>query len=103
MTEAKFTPPPITGYRPLSAQELALINEVKAKGLELQALVARVNDHLGAQASRAHGGLDGEMQDMVEVARIRTAEPARWLAIGRTHLQEGLMALTRAIAQPGGF
>ena len=27
----------------------------------------------------------------------------RWLAIGRTHLQEGLMALTRSIAKPTFF
>ena len=31
------------------------------------------------------------------------ASPERWLSIGRTHLQEGLMAWTRAVAQPTTF
>lgn len=66
----------IRGYRDLSAEEIALMNEIKAKGLELQALLERA----GA------AGADG-----------------RWLAIGTTHLQQGLMAVTRAVAKPEGF
>jgi hypothetical protein len=27
----------------------------------------------------------------------------RWIAIAQTHLQQGLMALTRAVARPDGF
>jgi len=29
--------------------------------------------------------------------------PERWRAIANTHFQEGLMALTRAVAQPTSF
>jgi hypothetical protein len=36
-------------------------------------------------------------------ARIDRAQPERWAAIARTHFQEGLMALTRAVAQPTFF
>jgi len=27
----------------------------------------------------------------------------RWVAVGKTHLQQGLMALTRAVAKPEFF
>lgn len=67
----------ITGYRQLSTEEQELINELKATGnalgLTLDALWA--------------------MPDTDK----------RWLAIGRTHMQEGLMAVVRSIARPTGF
>lgn len=72
-----FTQPKITGYRQLSEQEAALMNEIKAKGVELGALVERL---------RATEGLD-----------------QRWVSIGATDLQTGLMALTRGVAQPTTF
>jgi hypothetical protein len=31
------------------------------------------------------------------------AEPHRWISIGKTHLQQGFMALTRGIAKPETF
>jgi hypothetical protein len=67
---------PITGYRELSPDEIALINQIKAKGIEIDGLIA-------------------------ELAAAQ-ADP-RWLAIGRTDLQQGFMAITRAIAKPAGF
>lgn len=68
---------PIAGYRNLSPAEIELINTVKRNGMVLQELVGMI---------AATPGID-----------------QRWVAIGRTHLQEGLMALTRAIARPEGF
>tara|TARA_R110000803_G_scaffold125542_2_gene193179 strand:- start:61 stop:303 length:243 start_codon:yes stop_codon:yes gene_type:complete len=68
---------PIVGYRQLSQQEIDLINSIKMQGLEIGALVARV---------REVSGID-----------------QRWASIGATDLQTGLMALTRAVAKPGGF
>lgn len=67
----------IKGYRELSEAEIALMNEVKAKGAELGDLVAKL---------RATDGLD-----------------QRWISIGATDLQTGLMALTRGVAQPTSF
>jgi len=90
--------PKITGYRALSPTEAGLMNEVKAKGLELQALVLRVQDHLVAQRQAATAS-----DDQDELARALAAEPGRWVSIARTHFQEGLMALTRSVAQPGAF
>ena len=53
------------------------MNEVKAKGVELGELVTKLMNT---------DGLD-----------------KRWIAIGKTHLQQGCMALVRGIAQPESF
>jgi hypothetical protein len=67
----------IKGYRELNESEIATMNEIKAKGAELGELVAKL---------RATEGLN-----------------QRWVSIGATDLQRGLMALTRAVAQPTFF
>jgi hypothetical protein len=69
--------PPITGYRVLSPIEIALINDIKAKGLELASFFATLE--------------------------VDPAIDKRWLAIAKTDLQKGFMALTRAVARPEGF
>lgn len=96
----------IKGYRELSQTEIDLMNEVKAKGVELGELVEKIQAHLIEQkrllevAQLKPGGDDDAY---LEVQRIREAEPQRWASIGKTDLQIGLMALTRSIAQPGFF
>ena len=72
-----FQQPKITGYRQLNEEEAALMNDIKAHGVALGDLIAKL---------RASEGLDG-----------------RWISIGATDLQLGLMALTRAVAQPTTF
>ena len=72
-----FVQPKITGYRQLNEAEAALMNEIKARGVELGELVQKL---------RATDGLD-----------------KRWVSIGATDLQTGLMALTRSVAQPTTF
>jgi hypothetical protein len=67
----------IKGYRELSQTEIDLMNEIKSKGAELGDLVAKL---------RAAEGLD-----------------QRWVSIGATDFQTGLMALTRSVAQPTFF
>jgi len=67
----------ITGYRELSQAEIDLMNEIKAKGEELGALI----DKLKASEST----------------------DKRWISIGVTDLQTGLMALTRSVAKPESF
>ncbi len=78
----------ITGYRELDQAEIDLMNDIKAKGAELDALVKRLEDNQ-VRVTAEHGSGD--------------AEPFRWIAIGKTHLQQGLMALTRAVAKPESF
>lgn len=69
----------ITGYRELTEAEIDTMNLIKAKGVEI-----------------------GELVD-----DMRTAGPTvfdqRWVSIAATNLQQGLMALTRAVAKPETF
>lgn len=81
----------ITGYRELNQDEIDLMNEIKAKGQELDALIHKVCDVSSAS----------DDEDFVRLVQER--EVFRWISIGRTHLQQGLMALTRAVAKPEFF
>lgn len=67
----------IKGYRELTQEEINLMNEVKQKGLEF-----------------------GDLFEKLE--KIENIDK-RWLSIGKTDLQKGLMATTRAIARPNFF
>lgn len=69
--------PKITGYRQLTEAEADLMNKIKSHGAGLAELIAEL---------RNDKTLDG-----------------RWISIGATDLQTGLMALTRAVAQPTTF
>lgn len=72
-----FIQPKITGYRQLNEQEASLMNKIKQKGIELDDLV---------QELKSNKELD-----------------QRWVSIGVTDLQTGLMALTRSVARPTTF
>lgn len=67
----------ITGYRDLSQAEIDAMNRVKSLAVSAGSIVDGVF---------ALPGVD-----------------KRWAAIGKTELQQGFMALVRAIAQPTTF
>lgn len=67
----------IKGYRDLTQEEIDLMNEIKKQGIILGELCDKLN-----QVS----SLD-----------------QRWVNIGKTDLQTGIMALVRAVAQPTTF
>jgi hypothetical protein len=67
----------IKGYRDLNEAEIALMNEIKTKGEELGQLVEKL--------------------------RADESTDKRWISIGATDLQTGLMALTRGVAKPTFF
>jgi hypothetical protein len=67
----------IKGYRELNQAEIDLMNEIKEKGVELGNLIHKLSN-------------------------TRSLDK-RWIAIGKTDLQTGLMALTRAVEQPEFF
>lgn len=95
----------IKGYRELSQGEVDLMNRIKAKGAELLALQDELQDSIGKQLqdkqiATAHNDASGEAE--IEYNRFLEAEPFRWAAIGKTDIQTGIMALVRAVAQPGG-
>ena len=89
----------IAGYRELTQADIDMMNTIKAMGPQLEELLAKVGGHLKDARHAAH-----ELADQgVENSRMDRAQPERWAAIARTHFQEGLMALTRAVAQPTFF
>lgn len=67
----------IKGYRDLSQAEIDAMNAVKAEGERLGLLIEELRDN---------SGLD-----------------QRWVSIAETHLQQGIMAAVRSIAQPQSF
>jgi len=67
---------PVAGYQPQSSDKIAIVNANK----ELEERVLRVIDDLTLSPQATNG---------------------RWLAIARTHIEEGFMALNRAVFQPG--
>lgn len=75
-----MTQPKITGYRQLSEEDAARMNEIK-----------RVAEQVGA------------LVDVMSLWRDLGHADGRWLAIGTTELQQGFMALTRAVARPESF
>lgn len=83
----------LTGYRTLSAEETALINEGKALAEQVGKFVAKLRDHPQTYVDGTSPVLLGE----------KPAIDQRWVSIGATHLQEGWMALTRSIAKPTTF
>jgi hypothetical protein len=66
----------IKGYRQLSPNEIVDINDVKAQADKVENLMKYLE---------------------------QLEYDSRWLAIGKTHLQQGFMALVRAIARPESF
>lgn len=67
----------ITGYRELNEGEILMMNGIKETGVVVGNLVEQL------------AKMDGADQ--------------RWVSIARTQLQQGFMALTRAIAKPTTF
>lgn len=67
----------ITGYRELSESEIRAMNDIKMQGEVL-------------------GGL-------IDLMKSRADFDQRWVSIGQTNLQQGIMALIRAIARPTTF
>ena len=67
----------IKGYRELTESEISVMNDIKAQGEQLGALVAT-------------------LKQMPELDQ-------RWVSIGATDLQKGLMALMRAVEKRTTF
>ena len=90
----------IKGYRDLAAEEIALMNEVKAKAEEVGQLVEKLREKL-IPAIKADPVQVGE--ETILASGFDAFEEFRWLGIGQDHLQQGFMALIRAVARPTTF
>lgn len=71
-----FKAPPVPGYNDVDAKQHAAVKANK----EMEERVLRQLDELG----RSEGVID-----------------ARWLNIARTHIEQGFMAMNRAVFKPG--
>ena len=87
----------IKGYRELNQKEIDLMNRIKNFGPELDQLISDLNEY-GDDSNQCDDPRAGAKNN-------ETADPCdhRWISIGKTHLQQGLMALTRAVAKPDFF
>ena len=68
----------ITGARKLSQNEIDLINDIKKKAEEVRILITLID-------------------------AFESKPDPRWVNIGKTDLQKGFMALTRAVAKQETF
>ncbi len=75
----------IKGYRDLTADEIALMNEAKALSEQVGAFTEKLKN-LAPPNGQNNITIDG-----------------RWLAIGVTDLQKGFMAVIRSVARPTTF
>ena len=80
----------ITGYRELTQDEIDLINEAKELEAKFLDFASHVEDVLDRQS----------MHNQEENKRQAEAQAYHWLAIGRTDIETGTMAIVRAITQP---
>lgn len=102
----------IKGYRDLSQVEIDLMNQIKEKGAELLSLQAQLAGYLDTceeakrcdaiHSTKHEPWIQGASDECIEYRRFQAAEPRRWVAIGKTDIQTGIMALVRAVAQPSG-
>lgn len=67
----------IKGYRDLSQSEIDAMNTIKAEGVRLGLLIKDLQYSVGLDQ--------------------------RWVSIAETHLQQGIMAAVRSVAQPTTF
>jgi len=76
--EKKHEPLPVAGYTGQSQARVDLVNENKQ-------IEERLLRHMNGMVGRLAGGLVLDY---------------RWMAIARTHFEQGFMALNRAVFQP---
>lgn len=88
----------IKGYRELSADEIALMNAVKEHAEATKGLIGKLH-----QLNSLRFG-SGALRPMrTSEAAEQAGESNRWAALAKTQLQQGYMALNRAIALPTTF
>ncbi len=101
----------IKGYRELNQAEIDLMNEIKEAGEKLlslhESLVARLNTDAEVKTAAAEKSKlapnDYGSDECAELSRFTKAEPHRWAAIGKTNIQQGVMAMVRAVAQSTNY
>jgi hypothetical protein len=93
MTMETMIQPKITGYRQLTEEEVALMNEGKALAEQCGEYISRLRGYIPKNTSGP---------DPLAFKPGATLDQ-RWISIGATDLQRGFMAVIRGIAQPTSF
>ncbi len=75
---------PVAGYRPQSTTAIELVNANKIMEEQILRMI------------------DAYQRELINVTpkHVKAAYDGRWLAVARTHIEEGFMAMNRAIFQP---
>lgn len=99
----------ISGYRELSQAEIDLMNEIKALGPQVEAVMLKVKAHIKAQRTRldpdGDEAISTQMEKFIqeEKERLDAADPEKWVGWASDTMQTALMYATRAVAQPTFF
>lgn len=96
----------INGYRELSQEEIDLMNEIKVFGPQLESVIEKVKALTRKQESSLREMYETGQTTAEELQLhncLNKSDPGRWTEIAQTNLQQGLMALTRAVAKPTFF
>ena len=91
-----MTQPKVTGYRQLTTDEVALMNEGEALAEQCGGFIAKLRAYVPQNMSGPEGG-------EVEAFKPGATLDQRWISIGATDLQRGFMAVIRGIAKPTTF
>lgn len=87
----------VAGDRQLSADEIAMMNELSRTSALFLTQLGILEQHIQAQYTAAHSNPTSNEQ-----SRLEDATPFKWLAKARTSMQEACMFARRAVAQPTG-
>ena len=86
----------IKGYRDLTPDEIALMNEGKALAEQCGQYIEKLRTYVPQNMEGPEGGDVGAFRPGATLDQ-------RWISIGATDLQRGFMAVIRGIAQPTTF
>lgn len=97
----------ITGYRELSQAEIDTMNEIKAKGEELRALVAKISTLIQpapVALTPASPGDEAAIGELTSTPIEHEADdPLYWLRYAEGSFRCGVMYAIRAVAQPTSY
>ncbi|WP_321953129.1 Acb2/Tad1 domain-containing protein [Paraburkholderia bannensis] len=98
----------IKGYRDLSQQEIDLMNEIKAKGEELRALVAKIAEVAVPKLEADPAPVGEREQDALTEGKPWSVEtegddPLFWLRYADSSFRCGVMYAVRAVAKPTSY
>lgn len=90
MANPERQPLPVAGYTPQTDDKIALVNEFK---LDEERILRKIDNLIASNSASIAAGLN-------DGTAVTGLYDARWANVARTHIQEGFMALNRAVFQP---